>query len=337
MRLFFKEMSGDEKKKTGLGKTLKFASSMKTGITLLAVSVAGLMIGSALSLPIADEPTFQALLILLLINMTLCVYRQVRGLMQAICAGKRDSLLRMCALLCLHVGLIVVIIGGWISFFCGYKGYLALYPGETAAFSDVREEASGTLTLDDFHLDLNEDGSISQYHAAVTLRGENGEEKNAVICVNHPARFENKSILYSEFMYGINVDVLDAEGRMATYVLAEGEYLSLDGDVCGILIHQFAPDYARDGALRSSYAPNDPQIVFETIAPGEPDALRRIGLHDWTQVSKSRWIRFSSVSYYVQLIVKHDPGIFIVTAGSFMLLFGLGALYFGRRIRRPLS
>ena len=132
-------------------------------------------------------------------------------------------------------------------------------------------------------------------------------------------------------MYGISVDVLNQDGYMKTYLLAEGEFLALDGDSCGILVHQYVPDYATDGPSRVSYAPNDQQIIFEAVVRDEPGGLRRIGLDEWTQISETLWLRFSNIAFYVQLIVKHDPGAPVVVVGSLMVLFGMICSFFSRK------
>lgn len=125
-----------------------------------------------------------------------------------------------------HVGLLLLLVGGGLSTVFGLKTMLWLAPGETADTVQVGEDADSiedvplpfTLALNDFTVELNEQGMVKQYRSDVTVTPHGGQPFQQTISVNHPLRLGGFNFYQASYQPARNrvkwleVAVLDTAG-----------------------------------------------------------------------------------------------------------------------------
>ncbi|MDR1961093.1 MAG: cytochrome c biogenesis protein ResB, partial [Gracilibacteraceae bacterium] len=178
-----------------LKKLWRFLSSMRAGLTILAMIAAMAAMGSILWPGVFfRSPLFLLLFILLFAQMAFCGLGELRRLRL-----KPRSL----ALFLIHAGVFLILIGAAVNARYGLSAVLPLQEGEERdAAAALGLETAGPLwlRLDRFEITFYDDGSPSQYYAHVETRSA-GERREAAVSVNHPLALENVKIYQQSFGY----------------------------------------------------------------------------------------------------------------------------------------
>lgn len=95
----------------------------------------------------------------------------------------------------LHVGILVLVVGGLLSSVVGQRTMLMGSPGETLALGDGTYQ----LRVDDFDIETNDRGQVKQYRSRVTVLDGNHEVLQQEIEVNKPLRFAGFNIYQSTY------------------------------------------------------------------------------------------------------------------------------------------
>jgi len=105
-----------------------------------------------------------------------------------------------------HIGLLFLVIGGLGGVLFGLKTMLWMAPGDTARVIEVQKRGEWVdhqmpfeVRLDDFRLDLNERGQVSQYVASVQVTPDGGEPYETDVMVNHPLRQSGYSFYQASY------------------------------------------------------------------------------------------------------------------------------------------
>ncbi len=124
-----------------------------------------------------------------------------------------------------HLGLLFLVAGGLGGMLWGMKTMLWMAPGDVTNVVEVekdgewmRHEMPFTVALDDFQVDLNERGQVSQYRSQVRVTPASGDVFEREVSVNHPLRIAGYSFYQSSYQTAwdnlaqAEVVVSDAEG-----------------------------------------------------------------------------------------------------------------------------
>lgn len=110
----------------------------------------------------------------------------------------------------LHVGLLIIIIGGFIATFA-VTGQLIVYPGETQPLPKIIEDriGEGAITVEDFKTDYDDNGDINNWITTFDLKlGDELVADNATTRVNMPYKKSGLSIYQMAYrnMYVVHIE-----------------------------------------------------------------------------------------------------------------------------------
>lgn len=303
------------------------ASSMKTGLVLLFLIGITAAVGSSV-FPgnFYQIPVFKLLLMLLLVNMILCTFNRIKLTFRVLLKrfGRRVWY-RQLGIFTLHLGIILVLVGGLIYSVSGQNDRIHLLAGDRvdiAKVLDIRHPF--TLQLDEFRIEFNEDGSPSQYISEVTVL-ENGQVTDQIaISVNHPLNYQGVKAYQTSFGYLVKAAYIAENGENKEGRFFEGEWLDPDGTNRRVRIYKYIPNFNPAYGMRSvTLRPDNPHIVFSVY---ENDKLLGIGaakLNEPAQIDENVYVTFTGVEPYTILEVKSDPGLPLVLIGGCALMLGV--------------
>ncbi len=303
----------------------KISSSMKTGVALLALLAVFSAVGSSI-LPdrFYHLLLFNALLIMLFINLGLCTFNRCLKLRKLL-AKQTDIIkqLRQWGLLILHSGLIFILIGGMINGWAGHSGTVKLAEGERALITRDKEGEKVTLFLEAFEIELYENNMPSQYLSRVSLYKGDRLEQQATISVNHPLQYEGIKIYQQS--YGSMVDVtIEGQGQVDTFTAQEGQLLDIPGSSWQVKVFKYIPDFDPAYGMESkSIQPNNPRIIYSVYQDKVLMGVGAAPFGERIEIDSAAYVEFNGLKSYSVLKVKEDPGLPYAGAGG--ILFMLGA------------
>lgn len=113
---------------------------------------------------------------------------------EKVAALHRDGVSRTGPVL-LHIGILVLVLGGLASSIVGKRSFLLGSPGQTLPIEGSRY----ALRVDDFQIEQNERGQVKQYRSVLTVIEDGREIKQQEISVNHPLRFAGYNVYQSSY------------------------------------------------------------------------------------------------------------------------------------------
>ena len=251
-----------------------------------------------------------------------------------------------------HLGLLVILAGGFVSGFGRSKAFLSLTEGGTASLGDGRPE----LRLDRFETEYHPRGGVKDWRSVVTVLENGVPLVTRAIEVNHPLKW--RGVRYYQSGYGRDWEsaavVLRAgpradPGASRDLGLAPGKSADL-GDGTTLSLVRFVPDFiiGEGGAVSSrSSEPNNPAVLVEGSRSGrsvfsgwifarypEVSRLRPEGATDLVLELRS----FDAPKVSI-LQATRDPGAPAIWLGSALLLAGLflGFYWLPREVRMSFS
>jgi cytochrome c biogenesis protein len=270
---------------------------------------------------------FQVLLLLLLLNITLCTINRFAGLIKSFSRGEqcRQKPIRQAALFILHAGVVLILIGGIINFFYGVKGQITLLKGETADLSQLGKSAiTFHLKLEDFRIDYYANGSASQYYSDVSLLEGNEIIRKDTIYVNHPLKLKGTKIYLQKFNSMILVRGESDSGWKSERIVSEGESFHFPDSGKALEIVKYVPNYDPEyGENSKTLRPDHPRVLFYIHEDGQGRKLMVAALNQRIEVDPGVFFEFNGPQSNVTLIVKSDPGLPVVAFGGLMLVVGV--------------
>lgn len=302
----------------------RMVSSMRFGLALMGVCAAFLGIGAVLMKDgVADTAVFRILLVLVLVNMAGCTINQTTVFFKTRRFGEdRARRIRRLALISLHGGIVLILLGGAVNYFEGFGGKMLLDQEET---KDITEISGGkysySLTLNAFQIEYNSDRTASQYYADVTLSDQTGEGERFVLSVNSPAVYKGTKIYYSQYFNLYVLNTLTKDGKFQRVECWEGEYAALpEGGFTKLRPLAFDP---------GGGAPGGAPLVYHAVsANGADERNLSAELGKWYDLEPGSFYRFSQVRLHVVLAVKAHPGNLLSAIGAFFVAAGTLAVFF---------
>lgn len=304
-----------------------FISSMKTGLVLLLlVGLASVIGSSVLPRTFSQAPVFRLLLLLLLLNMIFCTVNRIRRTLRFLRnkPGSKTWFRHLGSLL-LHLGIVLIIIGGIIYVAYGQQERIHLFAGEQVNMSQVLDiDDPFTLHLDDFRIEFNEDGSPSQYVSEVTILEQGQKVDQAVISVNYPLNYQGVKAYQTSFGYRVNADYIAENGEEKSESFLEGARLKPGGTNRTVKIYKYIPNFNPEYGMKTiTMRPDNPHVIFSVY---EDDKLLGVGaakFNEPVQIDDKVNISFTGVEPYTILEVKYDPGLPLAMVGGIILMLGI--------------
>jgi cytochrome c biogenesis protein len=169
-----------------------------------------------------------------------------------------------------HIGLLIILIGGFASSLAGRRADLALREGETV---DV-PRADFRVRLDKFETEYYPQGGVKDWKSTITVLEKGAAVLTRIVEVNHPLTHRGVSFYQTSYGWDWESPRLELELRKRadaafskTVSLKPGERLAVDdAEVTHIAVRQFVPDavVVEGGKVQSrSQEPRNPAAFVE--------------------------------------------------------------------------
>lgn len=313
-----------------------FISSMKIGLLLLGLIGLTSALGSGIS-PDTFFYTlpFRLLLFLLFINMTFCTINQITRLIKVFRNKRTDNFFRFrqFSLLILHLGIVLILIGGTINTYQGQSTQIRMVAGDTVDIADVISiNETFSLKLNEFKIEFYEDGSPSQYISDVDILDNETHIHNYLISVNHPLNYGEIKAYQHSYGYMLNVE-LDDNQDVHTHLMAEGQVITFKDTNRIVRVYKYIPNFdVRYGMNTKTIRPDNPKIIYSVYENNEMLGIGAADIGEKVQIDENVFVTFNDVVLYTILSIKSDPGLIWATIGGIMLMVGVClAFYFAGR------
>ncbi len=234
-----------------------------------------------------------------------------------------------------HASLLLILAGGIVDAFFGYKGYLMLTPGQSTSkleqTNGVSRPLPFTLRCDGTGQENYPDGTPKKWWSKLTVLENGREVMRKEIVVNDP--LVTHGIRFYQSGYGQTGEVesvllnVNTGGSVKQISLRPGQAAQLDGGA-SVTLAEFVPDFVlRDG-----------QIYARSKDPVNPAI--RLEIRDAKQAKSEVWLfpamqqqsgnspyKFEfadmQMAAYTGLQVSHEPGQWLVWTGCVLMALGL--------------
>lgn len=319
-------------------KIYSFISSMKTGLVLLLLIGLASAVGSSLQPDtFFRTPFFETLLLLLLLNMILCTVNRFKKTYSVILKPVGSKVwFRQTGILLLHLGIVLVLIGGIVNAGYGQNTTVHLLAGDQINMDKVLKlKHPFAIRLDEFKIEFNKDGSPSQYISEITILEDRQEIKSVAISVNHPLNYKGVKAYQSSFGHLVKAKYTAENREEKLGQFMEGETIQLANTKREVKIFRYIPNFhPAHGLTSATMRPDNPHVIYSVY---EGDELLGVGaakLNESTNIDEDADIVFTGVEPYTILQVKSDPGLPLVLAGGIAFMLGVCVAILAAPVKR---
>jgi cytochrome c biogenesis protein len=240
-----------------------------------------------------------------------------------------------------HASLLLILVGGIVDAFWGYKGYISLSPGQSTTKLELRDGSVRplpfTLRCDATGQENYPDGTPKKWWSRLTVLKNKHELLKKEIVVNDP--LVTHGIRFYQSGYGTTGEVeslllniapkTGGDLRQVTIRPEQAAYLDAR---TSISLAQFIPDFVRrDGQVYTrSVDPVNPAVKLEITLNGDKQTV-------WLFPSEGRQtgeapyrleLADVQMAAFTGLQVSHEPGQWAVWAGCILMGLGLGLAFY---------
>jgi cytochrome c biogenesis protein len=306
-------------------KVLKAFSSMKAGVLLLALLALFSALGSTL-LPDSFNHLilFNILIIILFFNLSICTFNRCRRIKRLWGAGTGIiGGLRQWSLIILHIGVILILIGGMINNWFGESATLRLAEGEQALIAQDKSGVGVNIQLEGFEIELYENSMPSQYLSHVSLYKNSKLEQQSTISVNHPLRYEGIKIYQQSYGNLVEVET-EGQGQVDSSTVLEGQILEIADSKWQVKVFKYVPDFDLAYGMESkSLQPNNPRVIYSLYQDKVMAGIGAAPLGEKIEIASGYYVEFKGIKPYTVLKVKEDPGLPYAGAGGILFMLGV--------------
>jgi len=222
----------------------------------------------------------------------------------------------------IHAGIIVILLGGLIGLFYGFKGNIQIEEGKIgkefvlSPSGEVRP-LPFEIAVDEFTLTRYPTGQPKEFRSDVRLLKDNNEVLKSSILVNHPLTFEGISLYQSDYrLLGIKqvtLTLMGPSGRETELKLRPRETIEIPDTPYKVKLFSVDPGTTEKG--------RGVEITVE--GPGAEQQTRGV-YHKKPAKLGDLEIRFADYTplYATGLQVASDPGSIVVWVGCSSLVLG---------------
>jgi cytochrome c biogenesis protein len=235
-----------------------------------------------------------------------------------------------------HLGLLVILIGGIISGFMGFRTNINISEGEIVPVLG----ADFKLQLDKFETEYHPNGSVKDWKSTLTMIEDESPRLTKTIEVNHPLSY--KGYVFYQSSYGWDwenpmLEILatkasDPSSSKKAFVRL-GEKENWEEENLEFTALQFVPDFIIDGnqVRTRSMDPNNPAVFIEVFRSGDiitsgwifakfPDFLQ---MHSEKEPDFKFELKDIQGANYSGIQMSKDPGVNYIWGGCTLLMIGL--------------
>ncbi|MCK5673718.1 MAG: cytochrome c biogenesis protein ResB, partial [Spirochaetales bacterium] len=208
----------------------------------------------------------------------------------------------------LHIGLLLLIIGGFITFLGRTEAFVRMEEGDK-----INLTGGYTLTLLDFEFLKYENGRPKDWISTIMLeKNEEIIKESFAIEVNKPLKAGNKKIY--QISYTAKNVLFISDPDKSIYKLNPGQMIPA-GDY-GMIFKDIVPDPA---------SPGNSAVIFEKWVDNKVEKLLRVSVNDKIDIYT---ITGTDTQLSTGLQIVSDPGYYTVLTGLILLTLGLFLTYY---------
>ena len=225
---------------------------------------------------------------------------------------------------CIHLAIIVILLGGLVGLFYGVKGHILIKEGDIGtefevSTSGVSRALPFEIAVDKFTLTRYPTGEPKEFRSDVRLL-ENGREvvKDSII-VNQPLTFRGISLYQSDYralgIKEVTLGVIGNNGEVKPLLIRPHSKAKLPGSQYEIQLLSLDPGATKRGA----------SVEISVESPGtEPSKIQLFRSDTYPVKVGDAEIRFLDYVplYATGLQIGYDPGSRVVWVGCLMLIAG---------------
>lgn len=236
-----------------------------------------------------------------------------------------------------HLGLLVILVGGIISGLGGLRKNLSLSEGQSVSVPGTDFK----IRLDKFETEFHGDGSVKDWKSTLTVLEDDSVSLSKVIEVNHPLSY--KGYLFYQHSYGWNwenpsleiwVKKKNASDYLKKITVKVGEKFTLSQENIQFSVTHFVPDFvinSNNQVTSRSSQPNNPAAFIQGWKEGKPVfsgwIFARFPNFERIHSSRETDLRFELKDLETEQIsviqAAKDPGVPFIWWGSGILMVGL--------------
>ncbi len=225
---------------------------------------------------------------------------------------------------CIHLAIIVILLGGLIGLFYGVKGHILIKEGETASEftvtpSGVKRVLPFQIAVDNFALTRYPTGEPKEFRSDVRLLEDGHEVVKGSIIVNHPLTFRGISLYQSDYralgIKEVKLRAADPSGKVENFSVRPHSKAQLPGSQYEIRLLSLDPGATKEGAW----------VEISAESPGTQPGKIKLFRNDKVPVKLGELeIKFLDYVplYATGLQIGYDPGSTVVWVGCITLITG---------------
>lgn len=236
----------------------------------------------------------------------------------------------------IHLGIVLIILGGILGMLFGFEGEILIPEGETAETIKLKRQGENlpldfTVRLDRFQVLYYPDGMPKEYRSDLSFFRDGQQVFTDTCRVNDPVHFQGLTFYQASYQTVPNgpIRLNICHGGLCTRVeVPFRTKVGLPGGKGSIIALRLENDYRGQGpAILLAYknGPGHPAI-FWVLKNSPPDSGYQVGTHRFTVAELN--LRYAS-----GLMVKKDPGVWWVYLGFIVFLPGFWLAFFTPRQR----
>ena len=237
----------------------------------------------------------------------------------------------------IHLSIIIIILGGLVGKFWGFQGQMNLLKGQSGNILTLTDP-SGTknldfaVRLDDFQVKYYPNGTPQEFRSDLTFIKPGQDVKQAVCRVNDPVTFEALTFYQSSYQAmpkGPVTLTVTLAGQSFTVEASLRQRVSLPDNKGTVILWRLESNIMGLGpAVQLAYRPESGghPVLFWVLADSSREQPPQPGPHMFR-------VKNLDLTYSSGLLVKYDPGVWLVYAGFLLMLPGFWLAFFVSRQR----
>lgn len=241
-----------------------------------------------------------------------------------------------------HLGLLVILAGGVISGFGGFRSHLTLSEGQILPVP----QSDFQLRLDKFETEYYPSGSVKDWKSTLTVIGKEKPLLTKTIEVNHPLSYRGYVFYQSGYGWDWKSPSLEiwikkkSDSSFLRKIETKiGEKVTLQDENIQVSVMNFIPDFIineKNQITSRSLEPNNPAAFIEGWQDEEqifsgwifaqfPDFDR---IHSTKETDLRFELKDFKTSQFTSIQVAKDPGVALIWIGSTLLMVGLALAFY---------
>ena len=233
---------------------------------------------------------------------------------------------------CIHLSILVILLGAMIGSFYGFRGNVNITEGETVDRVFVRSGQQARplgfkVKLDKFSVSFYPTGAPQEFKSTVTILDGGKKVLTEPIRVNEPLTYRGISLYQSSYgVVSVQKAILDVVERSSnrgfTLSLQPGVQAEIPGTPNSLVLTRFVPDLQGMGpAFQGTLLEGERPVENLVILQNHPGFAPKGGRYEFR-------VREIQPKYYSGLQVNKDPGVWVVWAGCILMMAGFYMAFF---------